>query len=135
MLIREEPTPGGLQRPTMPEIIDCPNCHRKLQAPESLNGQDVQCPSCGTTFRASIGPTSVRVEPLVRPAEQPRPRGEPPADDYGLDDPRGGPGDWRSLPPRGEGRGRALPHRGSGVLTVGILALVGRGGWTAPGRG
>ena len=33
----------------MPEIITCPSCQRKLQAPESILGQDVQCPSCGAT--------------------------------------------------------------------------------------
>src|SRR5947209_6706220 len=109
----------------MAEIIDCPSCHRKLHAPETVNGQDVQCPSCGTTFRATFGSNSVRVEPVVRPAERPRSRGEPP-DDYGLDEPPGGPEGRRSLSPRAEGgRGPIMPARGAAVLTLGILALVG----------
>ncbi|MCC6419408.1 MAG: hypothetical protein IT429_14325 [Gemmataceae bacterium] len=31
----------------MPEIISCPNCQRRLQAPEEVLGRDVQCPTCG----------------------------------------------------------------------------------------
>jgi hypothetical protein len=102
----------------MPEIIECPSCRRRLHAPESLLGQDVQCPSCGTNFTATFGQAPVRAGPAPREAEQPRPRTGPPPDDYGLDA-------WRSsLPGRGSARGPVLPHRGSAILTIGILALV-----------
>jgi hypothetical protein len=106
----------------MPEIITCPSCQRRLQAPESSLGQDVQCPSCGTTFIATFGAPPPRPVPVPRESGLPGPvggRGRS-ADDYGLDEERGGREGWRALPQRGE-----LPHRGAAVLTLGILALVG----------
>ena len=39
----------------MQEIINCPSCQRRLQVPETLMGQDVQCPTCGATFVAALG--------------------------------------------------------------------------------
>ena len=61
----------------MQEIISCPSCHRKLQVPESLIGQDVQCPTCGATFvGAAAGQSPDADAPLsVRPA----PSHSPPA--------------------------------------------------------
>jgi hypothetical protein len=99
----------------MPEIISCPSCRRKLQAPESLQGYDVQCPTCGATFTANFGPSR---------SEHPGPDDErrdnwsgTRGDDYDLhDEPRG---DW------GGTRRDWKPHRGSAILTVGVLALVG----------
>jgi hypothetical protein len=38
----------------MNEIISCGKCSRKLQVPESLVGQEVQCPTCGATFTAYV---------------------------------------------------------------------------------
>src|SRR5438094_2352661 len=38
----------------MPEVLTCPSCQRKLQVPEDLLGQDVQCPTCGATFLANL---------------------------------------------------------------------------------
>ncbi|MCI0465244.1 MAG: zinc-ribbon domain-containing protein [Gemmataceae bacterium] len=110
----------------MPEIIPCPDCGRKLQAPDEVLGRDVQCPTCGTTFVAQFGPSNPPVQRAAAPEvvagpgperRSARPRSRP-QDDYGLDD---DPGDERL---RGRGRG-LLPHRAGTVLTLGILALVG----------
>jgi hypothetical protein len=104
----------------MQEIISCPSCHRKLQVPEGLIGQDVQCPTCGATFVGTVngqGGAPPPAAPPAYPAPPPRPaRGgyddrAPYGDDYG--------------PPRGRGYRRDLmPHRGSAVLTLGILSLI-----------
>jgi hypothetical protein len=118
----------------MPEIITCPSCQRKLQAPESTLGQDVQCPSCGATFIATFGAPPPRPAPVPRESSRPVSgggRGRQAddygrADDYGLDEERGGRAGWRALPPRADlPHGHVLPHRGAAVLTLGILALVG----------
>jgi hypothetical protein len=110
----------------MAEIIDCPSCHRKLQASEAPDGQDVQCPGCGTTFHVRTGAASIRVEPLVREVERTRPQRGPGVDDYALDESRGRPEGWTSLPPHGDRPfGLLRPHRGATVLTIGILALAG----------
>jgi hypothetical protein len=110
----------------MQEIISCPSCHRKLQVPESLIGQDVQCPTCGATFVGAAGAPAAAPGPAVQshpgyPAPAPRPpRGayddrRPYRDDYDdYDRPRYGRGPRRDL----------LPHRGSAVLTLGILSLI-----------
>jgi hypothetical protein len=37
----------------MTTFINCPACERGLQLPESLFGQQVQCPTCGHTFTGS----------------------------------------------------------------------------------
>jgi hypothetical protein len=97
----------------MPEIIHCPRCRRKLQAPESTLGQDVQCPDCGATFRATLA----AVQPAPERPPPPRPRAEP------REAPRG-----EERPPVARPAGRAgplMPHRGGAVLTLGVLALVG----------
>src|SRR5438067_1324316 len=52
--------------------IACPSCSRRLRVTEELVGQLVKCPSCETTFIASL-------EEQRPPAAQPRPLGaEPP---------------------------------------------------------
>jgi hypothetical protein len=108
----------------MAEIITCPSCQRKLQAPESILGQDVQCPSCGATFVAAFG--APRPGPVPRESDRPGGGRGRQTDDYGLDEDRGGREGWRSLPPReGLPQGQRLPHRGPAVLTLGVLALVG----------
>jgi hypothetical protein len=110
----------------MPEIISCPSCRRKLQAPEALQGQDVQCPTCGTTFTADFGEPPVPPPPVVPPAPsagepwRPPPRRDRPTDDYGLDRAPDDAGGRRGYRERG-----ALAHRGSLILTLGILGLVG----------
>ena len=86
----------------MAEITSCPSCHRKLQVPESLDGQDVQCPTCGATFVAQIAALSPK-----KRATRDRYDDEDDADD--LDLPR---------------RRDLLPHRGGLILTLGILGFV-----------
>jgi hypothetical protein len=111
----------------MPEIINCPSCQRKLQVPESLLGQDVQCPTCGATFTAAAaGPVPARVaEPPDRPASglerEPEERSRPPRPRrYDYDDDFED--DYDDRPRR---RRDLRPHRGSAVLVLGILSLAG----------
>jgi hypothetical protein len=80
----------------MPEIINCPSCQRKLQVPEELIGQGVQCPTCSTAFTATRGGVTA---PLSSDEH-----------DRDRDD------DYRH-------RRDLLPHRGGVVLTMGILSL------------
>ena len=108
----------------MSEIISCPSCHRKLQVPESLLGQDVQCPTCGATFVGAFqsqGPSPALRSQSSAPATGPRPRiggyDDRPAHREDYDDH----GEDRSY----RGRRRDLrPHRGAAVLTLGILSLI-----------
>src|SRR5262245_30610432 len=121
----------------MQEIISCPSCQRKLQVPDNLLGQDVQCPTCGAAFVARGGGDSApgQAPPPPRatdygPAGPPRaPDHPPPAprdydrydrprrrDDYDDDYDRG----YRRRPYRRD----MAPHRGSTILTLGILSLV-----------
>ncbi len=110
----------------MSEIISCPSCHRQLQVPESLLGQDVQCPTCSATFVGSaagarpsapsvpVGQAeSAYAPPGARPLERADQHNRPAeACDYEED----------RYPPR---RRRDLaPHRASTVLVLGILSLV-----------
>ena len=105
----------------MHEIISCPSCHRKLQVPESLLGQDVQCPTCGATFvGAAAGQPSGPEPPSVRPAPAyPPPAGRPAREHY--EDDRADHDEFRY---RSRPRRDVLPHRGSTVLALGILSLV-----------
>src|SRR5262249_47575212 len=114
----------------MQEIISCPSCQRKLQVPDSLAGQDVQCPTCGATFVASAAATTVPPADSSAPTRSapPAPAGtdraplpdRPPRrriededeDDYDADRPR-------------RRRRDLLPHRGAMILTFGILSLTG----------
>jgi hypothetical protein len=99
-----------------------------LQVPETLIGQDVQCPSCGATFVGRVAggaaplPSSPRQAPapperwdlnqrddVGRPLHGDRP------DDFDDDDFGGR---------HGRRRRDVLPHRGGVILTFGILSLV-----------
>jgi hypothetical protein len=109
----------------MQEVINCPSCQRRLQVPDALIGQDVQCPTCGATFVAALGGRAAA--PAERlPEEKPtidlpaedggRPRRRRPEDDYGdYDD-----DDYY----RRRRRRDLAPHRGAIILTLGILSLV-----------
>ncbi len=100
----------------MSDIISCPGCRRKLQAPDNLIGQDVQCPTCGVAFIAT--PQSPLVYPF--PPERPRPRPQPPRPRPDRDDcPYA---EYADKPARPRRFPRA-PHRGSAILTLGILSL------------
>jgi hypothetical protein len=126
--------PGGWcaahERGAMSEIISCPSCQRKVQVPEALAGQDVQCPTCGATFVAQLpgmSPSPPASEPWAAPSEQPdswrdRPSGRrsPPYND------RGEVGRYPEDEDEPYGRHRQrdlIPHRGALILTLGILAI------------
>jgi hypothetical protein len=107
----------------MAEITSCPSCQRKLQVPETLSGQDVQCPSCGATFVARIGgelpskPSPIPADRSVdhrddRPRRR-RGRDLDDDDDYNDDD-------FGSDQPR---RRDVSPHRGALILVLGILGF------------
>src|SRR5262249_19337219 len=107
----------------MQEIISCPNCQRKLQVPDSLLGQDVQCPTCNATFVAAAGgqvtpstsgPPKLPGRELV-PAEDGgrKKRAEEDLDEDYDDDRR-----------RRRRRRDLEPHRGTMILVLGILSLV-----------
>src|SRR5262245_6590693 len=109
----------------MQEIISCPSCHRKLQVPESLIGQDVQCPTCGATFVGAVGAPTAPGPAVQAQHGQPAPAPRPPHGDY--DDRRPYRDDYGDREEYRYGRGPRrdfLPHRGSAVLTLGILSLV-----------
>jgi hypothetical protein len=107
----------------MPEVITCTSCQRKLQVPDNLMGQDVQCPTCGGTFMARPdGPMPSRSEP----APPPPPtralvrREERFDDDYNDDY------DYERRSRRIRRRRHDYePHRGAVVLTLGLVGLIG----------
>jgi hypothetical protein len=113
----------------MQEIINCPSCQRRLQVPDTLVGQDVQCPTCGATFVATVGGPPPK-------APEPRPEETAPHVDLGPEEPRERPvrrrryedndyGDYDDDDRHRRRRRRDLvPHRGSTILTLGILSLV-----------
>jgi hypothetical protein len=132
----------------MQEIIQCPSCQRKLQVPESLLGQDVQCPSCGATFVASWGsqPPPMPSRGYESPPPMPPREYEPPphlpshAGESGQPPPlpRSSSGYPSSYPGQRDyreydygnrsgpysQRRDLMPHRGTTILVLGILSLV-----------
>jgi hypothetical protein len=110
----------------MQEIINCPSCQRKLQVPDTLMGQDVQCPTCGATFtaRGDRPPPSPPPPPPPPPYQLQRETWHPPQGGPPPGPPGYGPDDYGRS---GYGRQRhpgQVPHRGSTVLVLGILSLV-----------
>jgi hypothetical protein len=124
----------------MSEIISCPSCQRKVQVPETLAGQDVQCPTCGATFVAQIpGAAPPSQSPPADnwdvTAERPASWSDRPPPDYrrGYDDQRRGYDDQRGdygRPPDDYGRSvnyrrrDMMPHRGGMILTLGLLGIL-----------
>jgi predicted Zn finger-like uncharacterized protein len=114
----------------MPEVVNCPQCERKLRVPEELLGKKVKCPTCGNTFTAEAGPAGAAPPPLP-PAEEERPSRRPPSDEDVQEDDRPS----RRSPrrddryddeprPRRRSSGSYAPHRGTLILVFGILGLV-----------
>jgi predicted Zn finger-like uncharacterized protein len=115
----------------MPEIVNCPQCERKLRVPEELLGKKVKCPTCENTFSASIASSAAptpprREEPAPRPRSpeedfqfEERPSRRPPRRDEDDDDQDDRPSRRRRP------RGSYAPHRGTLILVFGILAIVG----------
>ena len=106
----------------MAEIVSCPSCQRKLQVPDNLSGQDVQCPTCSATFVAQTG-TAPSPTPSAAPAkESPRPPERAGRKDWDDD------GDDYGEPQTGHVRRRRRsdyePHRGTMILVFGILSIV-----------
>ena len=116
----------------MPEVIECPDCRRKLSMREEFLGTQVKCPSCGATFIASLEyrPAPKPLSPLPEPERLRR--------DYDDDDrrrdreeedrPRRDRDDVRRRrrDPYDDDRDydRVRPDRGAAILTLGILGLV-----------
>jgi hypothetical protein len=112
----------------MTDIIECPQCHRKLRMDESVLGQTVQCPACQTTFVAQAqAPPPPPMPTPYRAVERPEPgRGDYPPR-RGEDDYRRRREDDEDYPrPRRyrDDYGVARPHRGATIQTLGILGLV-----------
>src|SRR6516225_11752471 len=81
-----EPRPGGsgLHRPlphgrssdigiriaSMPTLVNCPSCDRKLRVPDDMLGTRVKCPSCGGKFDAVADSDGAAPPPLPGASDQ-----------------------------------------------------------------
>jgi hypothetical protein len=102
----------------MTEVIECPECGRKLNLKEEFLGQEVKCPSCAATFVATA---QLRPPPPPPPVEIAPREPERRRDDDDRDDRRR---DRRSRRDRyDDDFQRKKPDRGAAVLTLGILGL------------
>jgi ribosomal protein S27E len=107
----------------MSDIINCPQCERKLQVPETLVGQDVKCPSCGATFAAPLGGSQPVPPPNVESVENQPPSIQRESErHWDREDAEGHDYDERSH--RRRRRKDIEPHRGTLILVLGILGLV-----------
>jgi hypothetical protein len=84
----------------MPEILDCPQCERKLRVPDELLGCAVTCPTCGVTFTA---PAAAASGPVVPDSAEDYAEEAQPSRRHSLD---------------------LKPHRGTLILVLGILSIV-----------
>jgi predicted Zn finger-like uncharacterized protein len=107
----------------MANVINCPNCNRALRVPDDLLGQSVQCPSCQTTFTASLPASSERQPP---PSQEDEDESPPPRRSRDDDDrPRRRRRDEDDDDDRPSRRSRRLaPHRGDMIQILGILAFI-----------
>jgi predicted Zn finger-like uncharacterized protein len=115
----------------MPEVVNCPQCERKLRVPEELLGKKVKCPTCGNTFTAEAPPGGGDAPPPSPPPEEERPsRREPRDEDVQEEDrpsrrPSRRDDRYDDEPrPRRRPSGSYAPHRGTLILVLGILSLV-----------
>ena len=118
----------------MPSFIECPTCSRRLRVPDGLQVQDVQCPSCGTTFPTGVETGQVTTTPPSEPGriEASSPfrvcpfcREDVPREEVrcrycgeAVDEEEG------AIPHSGTVRRDAEPHRGKVLLALGIVSLV-----------
>jgi hypothetical protein len=124
----------------MPELIQCPECGRKLKVPETLQGKSVKCPGCQAVFTATFGagedaeeeeiPTAKRraPEPEEEDEEEARPRKKrrevaDEDDDDDDDEEERRPRRRRGRPSRGVALGM-VGGPGVALMVVGILGLV-----------
>ena len=116
----------------MPEIINCPQCERKLRVPEELLGQSVKCPTCGTTFTASAASAAPPPMPEVTPAlgdvpgQESFPSGQMTpfrTDSYGEDEYN----DERHPNSSAEARGWEKVRTGVGLVLAAVFVLIGVG--------
>lgn len=106
----------------MPEVIDCPNCRRKLQLPDDRIGQPVQCPACRTTFQGRLA-ASAPIPPRNRESGPSFPPERSPSDRASHD--RASHDRPRDRGPFDIDGGRPLQrHRGGTILAFGILSLL-----------
>jgi predicted Zn finger-like uncharacterized protein len=116
----------------MPEVVNCPQCERKLRVPEELLGKKVKCPTCGNTFTAEAGPAGADAAPPPPPppAAEERPSRRSPSDEVEQEDDRPSRRSRRDdryddePRPRRRSSGSYVPHRGTLILVFGILGLV-----------
>jgi predicted Zn finger-like uncharacterized protein len=116
----------------MSDVVNCPQCERKLRVPEELLGKKVKCPTCGNTFTAEAGPAGAPPSPPPPPpAEEERPSRRPPSDEDVQEEDRpsrrGSRRDTRyddEPRPRRRSSGSYAPHRGTLILVLGILSIV-----------
>jgi phage FluMu protein Com len=67
----------------MPQLIQCTSCSKKLRVPDTLAGKKVKCPSCGSTFMATMEEEELPTAPLIEePAPRRRPAPPPPDPGY-----------------------------------------------------
>ena len=114
----------------MPDLMNCPQCERRVRVPDELRGRSVKCPTCGTIFtapsEAAQGVSEVRAEDEEAT----------PTEIYQDDNIKGGgerwvpgeppPGAYEEAPqrPRRPRRLALTPHRGTLILVLGILSIL-----------
>jgi predicted Zn finger-like uncharacterized protein len=107
----------------MPDLMNCPQCERRVRVPDELRGRSVKCPTCGTVFtapsEAAQGVSEVRTEEEelapteIYQDESIQSKGELP------------PGAYEAPQrPRRPRRVDLKPHRGALILVLGILSIV-----------
>lgn len=113
----------------MPEILNCPQCERKLRVPDDLLGHAVKCPTCGVVFTAPATATESAAIPVAdvepqEPREIDQEGRSPPTE--ASDVPGPAPAREYEAPPWPSRRpgGYLEPHRGTVILVLGILSIV-----------
>jgi len=118
------------------DTLTCPACMRALRIPNDLLGQEVKCPSCGSTFTAPSSLDAPPPPPPRPPEPAPERRPEPPPRRHDDRD------DWprprryedddnRYRPRRRDDRPSKVQALGVMTLVGGILALVVSLAWMA----